>query len=74
MNGLGLRLKRRRQEKGLTQEQVAARLSIHRTTYTKYEADRVEPSLDTLCQLAALLGCSVGFLLDEKSPRFETGG
>ena len=63
MEILGKRLAMRRKEMGLTQEKVATRVKIDRTTYTKYEKGRVDPSLEILCSLAQVLDCSVGWLL-----------
>ena len=63
MDKLGEELRKRRQERGLTQNKMAAQLLIHRTTYVKYEREDVEPSLETLCRLADLLGCTTDALL-----------
>ncbi len=59
----GVRLRELRKESRLTQQAVADRLQIHRTTYTKYETDGVTPDQQGLVQLAALFGVSVDFLL-----------
>ena len=66
MHGFGERLCRARKRKGVTQAWVAARLPIHRTTYSKYETEQAEPSLENLCRLADLLGCSVAELLGKE--------
>ena len=63
MDKLGEELRKRRQERGLTQNKMGAQLLIHRTTYVKYERGDVEPSLETLCRLADLLGCTTDALL-----------
>jgi len=63
MSCLGENMKRRRKTLGLSQKWMAQHLSVHRTTYTKYERNTVEPSLDTLCRIADLLTCSVDVLL-----------
>ena len=63
MSCLGENMKRRRKMLGLSQKEIAQQLSVHRTTYTRYENGRLEPSLDTLCQIADLLDCSVDMLL-----------
>ncbi len=55
MKGLGEKLRTARQAKGLTQQTVADLVHIHRTTYTKYETEDVEPTLTTLLQLMELL-------------------
>lgn len=48
MQGFGERLKAARKAKGLTQEEIAAKVHIHRTTYTKYECDKTEPPMEML--------------------------
>ncbi len=63
---IGARLRRVRREHLLTQEQVAARLSLNRTAYTHYENGVNMPDVLTLARLAAVYGLSlqefVGFL------------
>ena len=66
MHGFGERLYRARKRKEVTQAWVAARLPVHRTTYTKYETGQVEPPLENLCRLADLLDCSVAELLGKE--------
>ncbi len=54
-----------RKSKKLTQEQVAKKLHLHRTAYTKYENEKrpVLPSLHTLRNLCLLLNVSADWLL-----------
>ncbi len=59
----GRRLRALRQQEGLTQQEMADRLQIHRTTYTKYETEDVAPSQDGLLRLATLFHVSVDYLL-----------
>ena len=66
MDYLGYDLRKRRIQAGRTQQWMADRLSIHRTTYTKYERGQVEPSLATLCRLADVLDCTTDDLLGRK--------
>lgn len=49
------RLRAARLRKGLTQQQMADRLNIHRTAYTKYETTDVEPSLTTFRKIVRIL-------------------
>ena len=49
------RLRAARLRKGLTQQQMADRLNIHRTAYTKYETTDVEPSLTTFREIVRIL-------------------
>lgn len=48
-----------RKNLGYTQQQVAAKLGIDRTTYTKYETGVSEPSFEMLIRLSQLLGISL---------------
>lgn len=59
----GERLRMLRKRAGLTQQAVAARLSIHRTAYTKYETSGVTPDPQGLVRLAELFGVTVDFLV-----------
>lgn len=60
------RLKYERINKGLTQKQLADALRIPRSTYSHYEADSElhvrEPSFETVCDIAKLLGVSIDYL------------
>ena len=60
---LGARLKDLRKQAHLTQQAVADRLRVDRTTYTKYENGRVCPDQQGLVALAELFGVSVDYLL-----------
>ena len=48
-------LRRYRKALDLTQAQVAQRIQVDRTTYTKYESGAVEPSIATLRTLCNVL-------------------
>lgn len=63
MIGFGARLKAARKAKRLTQKEVAERLNLHRTAYTKYERELAEPTLDTLAKLTVILEVSADSLL-----------
>ena len=64
METLGKRLKNRRLELGLSQEELSNILNINRVTYQGYESDRHKPDVDTLAKLANILIVSADFLLD----------
>lgn len=55
MTNFSERLRAARLRKGLTQQQMADRLNIHRTAYTKYETTDVEPSLTTFRKIVCIL-------------------
>ena len=57
-------LRRAREEVGITQDELAARSGLHRTTISLLELGRREPRLGTIFRLAKGLGRSPGALLD----------
>ena len=59
----GEKLKALRTERGLTQEQLAARLYVSRTAVSKWETGGGSPNLDSLQALARLFDVSVDDLL-----------
>ncbi len=59
-------LRRWRKTHRYTQQQMAEFLAVHRTTYTKYETDTVDPPLDILCRMADVLDCTTDCLLGRK--------
>lgn len=60
---LGKKLKELREERGLTQKQVADALKIHSVTYLHYEKGQREPPLSLLADMAKFFGESVDYLL-----------
>ncbi|MBR5524635.1 MAG: helix-turn-helix transcriptional regulator [Clostridia bacterium] len=65
----GPRLRALRKKAGMTQQAVADRMRIHRTTYTKYETGVVTPDQQGLVSLAELFGVTVDFLLGREEPQ-----
>jgi len=63
MAEFGERLRVLRKQCKLTQQVVADRLQVHRTTYNKYEAGSVTPDQQGLVRLAEIFGVSVDYLL-----------
>lgn len=59
----GKRLAKLRNDISLTQEELADRLSMSRSTYAQYEVDRREPDFKTLTRLADFFNVSVDYLL-----------
>ena len=55
MSVFSKRLREARQRKGVTQEWMAERLNIHRTSYTKYETATAESSLQMFRAIVKLL-------------------
>ena len=60
------KLKELREEKGFTQKQVSDFLSVHRTTYMKWENGLREPSNEMLVKIADFFDVSLDFLLGRK--------
>lgn len=60
---LGQRLKELREEKGLTQVQLANELHLNPVTYLHYEKEQHEPPLWLLADFAIYYGVSVDYLL-----------
>lgn len=57
-------LKFYRHECGLTQQQVADRLKIERSTYTYYETGKTKPDINTLIKIAKVYNISYTKLLE----------
>ena len=53
------RLAAARRRVGLTQEAVAARVGVHRSTYAHYELGRRKPDAQTAVRIARVLGRTV---------------
>lgn len=60
---LGESLKRKRQDIGLTQEELAKNVGISRTYYADVEAGRYNPSLKVFKKLAKILDLDVNYLI-----------
>lgn len=60
---MGQRLKELREEAGMTQKEVAAKLGINSVTYLHYEKSQRQPSLSMLADMAKLFDISVDYLL-----------
>ncbi|HMM07336.1 MAG TPA: helix-turn-helix transcriptional regulator [Clostridiales bacterium] len=65
------RIRNLREDRDMTQTQVARRLSIHQTTYSDYELGNLNIPVPILDQLADLFGTSIDYLVnrtDEPKP------
>lgn len=60
---LGKRLKELREEKGLTQKQLADELKLNSVTYLRYEKEQREPPLAVLADMAKFFNVSTDYLL-----------
>lgn len=59
----GEMLKRLRHEKNLSQQELANRLKINRSTYARYETSATQPDFETLELLADFYEVSIDYLL-----------
>jgi len=62
-----MRLKQLREEKGITQEALGNAIGQTKSNISKYERGTLEPSIDTLKQIAQFFDVSIDFLIE-----FET--
>jgi len=65
----GYKLKELRENKGLTQNELAHMLNTSRTTITEYERNTNEPNFDMLIKIADIFNVTIDYLLcrnDEK--------
>lgn len=65
-------LKFYRHECGLTQQQVADRLKIERSTYTYYETGKTKPDISTLIKIAKVFDINYTALLEGVEDELES--
>lgn len=63
----GDNLRKYRAKSGMTQQEVANKLEIERSTYTKYETAVSEPSFDMLQRIANVFNTDFNNLFEDKS-------
>ena len=61
---IGVKLKKLREERGLSQERLAAKAGLSREHLARLEAGRHDPTFGTLSRLAKALKVKVGELLE----------
>lgn len=59
----GLRLKELRKAKNLSQNEVAKRLDVTRSTISGYERNTITPSIEQIVKLALLYNTSLDYML-----------
>ena len=67
MDSFGERISKLRLKKGLSQSELADRLSIAKSTLAMYETDKREPSFEITKKIAAFFEVSTDFLLIGKN-------
>ncbi len=65
----GENLKRLRQARGLTQQELGSRVGLSKAVVSKYENALGYPTLDTLITLAAYFGVTTDYLLGVKNQK-----
>ena len=70
-NVLGEKIRSLRISHGYTQDDLAKKLQISKSTIGMYEQNRRSPDLDTLLEIAHLFQVSVDFLLDNSSSQIN---
>lgn len=63
---LGTKLRKLRQEKKLSQTQVAVELDVSQTAYGKWESDQMKPGIDNLLKISSFYETDIYDLLDDK--------
>lgn len=65
-------LREKRQERGITQNDLAVRVGVKRNTVCQWETGSRQPRVELLPKIAAILGCTVDELLGiTKTPTQE---
>jgi transcriptional regulator with XRE-family HTH domain len=64
---VGENIRKQREAKGLTQKDLADKLFVTPQAISRWEKDAVEPSVDTLKQMATLFGTSIDELVNDPS-------
>ena len=59
----GDRISKLRQDKNITQRQLASKLFVTDKTISSWESNRTEPSLEMIIRLSQVLECSASYLL-----------
>ena len=73
MNSFGLKLKRLRMEKELTQDELASILGLNRATISSYERSALYPSVEALLEICHYFQVSADYLLGlSDSNKFDT--
>lgn len=76
---IGNKIKKLREQKNLTQDQLAKLVNLSQQTIDHYEKGRAKPSIDTVSLFADVFSVSTDYLLDRTDdpsphPKIETTG
>lgn len=67
--GLERRLRKLREKKKLSQEVVATRIGVTKSTISSYETGTISPTLENLTKLAGVYGVTTDYLLGRDNRR-----
>ncbi len=67
---VGKHIKKAREEKGLTQEQLAERLSVTRQAVSNWENEKTQPDIDTLHKISDTLEVDIERLIYGKERKY----
>ena len=67
---VGKNIKKAREEKGLTQEQLAERLSVTRQAVSNWENEKTQPDIDTLHKISDPLEVNIEQLIYGKERKY----
>ncbi len=62
-----MKLKELREQKGLSQYEIAPLFGLKQATYANYEIGKTQPTIETLCTIADYFGVSLDYLCDHKT-------
>ena len=72
MSEMGSKIAKKRKDAGMTQIELAEKLSVTRQTVSRWEAGSVMPDIDKISDIADLLGVSCDYLLKDDAVEEET--
>ena len=64
MKGLGEKIKKEREEWGFSQTEMAKKIPMNQSNYSKIERDVQEPSVDQLKRICEILKLDANYLLE----------
>lgn len=64
---LGDNIKKHRKENNISQEELAEKIGVSRQSISLWENGKANPGLDTITELASILGVPVGALIDSEN-------
>ena len=68
-----MRIKEKREEKGMTQLELTKMINVAQNTVSQWETGEREPRIDMLKRLADIFGCTVDELIEEDRVKHMNG-